>query len=162
MNSCRPWPIKHVVPVVLKTAFLLLAGIGCIILVSLQRQNSRAHISNRADAHVPPASALASHLLNPAALQEAARIEGTPHSHLHAFFGDEMFARRDYAAGRAIVVYCTQSNRTTASKLPQLDRVFRSILDRSAYLSHNMWSQDGSCSRASGSHNLRIAGEASE
>ena len=98
MNCCHPWPsIKHLIPAVLKTSFLLLTGIGCVVLVSLHRQNSRANIPDRAglDVATPP-SGLSSHVTNPAALQEALRIEGTPDSHLQAFFGDEMFARGDY------------------------------------------------------------------
>ena len=102
MNSCPPWPsIKHLIPTVLKTSFLLLVGTGCIVLASLQRHNTRANFP------VPIGSNLAvSTALSPArtsnhadaALQEALRIEGTPDSHLHTFFGDEMFARGDYAS----------------------------------------------------------------
>src|SRR5688572_28621735 len=68
-----------------------------MVLASLHRQNSRAHIPTRAGLdHAAPAQALSSQA-NPDALEEALRIEGTPDSHLQAFFGDEMFARGDYA-----------------------------------------------------------------
>ena len=102
MNSCHPWPsFKHAVPVILRTSFLLLAGTGCIVLASLYRQNARANVGGSVEAELAVSTASSSRKntnQSQAAMEEALRIEGTPHSHLHAFFGDEMFARGDYAA----------------------------------------------------------------